>query len=192
VETAVDERQTRLARIVRDMSRGSARRQQAAFARFYDEVATNVYSHALAVLRDAQAAEEVAQEALLVCWKRRASYDSSRGSVVAWTMTIARSRTLDRLREISRRQAAERASREQAMHDVQTWHEDESALSPDVKDMLVKLPERERRIVYMAYFAQLTHHEISQQLEIPEGTVKSALYGALRMLRRQMEDPDGA
>lgn len=183
-------RQAKLCKLVLAMSTGSDRRRQAAFSRFYDEVSSLVYSHAISCLRDAQAAEEVTQDALTACWRRAASYDPARASVLTWTMMIARSRTLDRLREQMRRRSAEKAHMEQTTMADLAFEDEDVALSDDIRQMLVKLPERERRIVYMAYFAQLTHQEIALQMQMPEGTVKSVLYAALRSLRREMEVDD--
>lgn len=184
-------RSRHLQELIQRVQVGSDR--QRAFAEFYDEVIDLVYSHALHVLKDAQAAEDVSQDALLTCWRSCSSYDPQRGSVLAWTMTIARSRTLDRLRTLARERKREEASLQQAQGD---WEHGESAdfdmegssmeLSADIKAHLLKLPERERRILYMAYFAQLTHHEIAERMSLPEGTVKTVLYGALRKLRRDM------
>ncbi len=173
---------------------GRPSERQKAFAQIYDQLADMVYSHALAVLRIPEAAEDTMQEAMLAVWDRCAKWDPSRGSVTTWVMLIARSRTLDKLRQVAR-EARDNQSRLTAAENdsLSGVHIDpDSVLTLDVREMLTKLPEREQRIIYMAYFAHMTHHEIAGELDIAEGTVKSTLYAALRRMRNEMDGNDDA
>jgi RNA polymerase sigma-70 factor, ECF subfamily len=52
---------------------------------------------------------------------------------------------------------------------------------------LANLPEEFRVVVLMFYFEELSYHEISEQLEIPIGTVMSRLSRAKGHLRRRLE-----
>ncbi len=70
----------------------------AAFERLYDEVAGPVYGLAVRILRDSSQAEEIAQEVLIQVWRKAAHFDPSRGGAMAWIMTLAHHRTVDRVR----------------------------------------------------------------------------------------------
>ena len=75
-----------------------ARGDHAAFESVYDQLAAPVYGVARKVLRDPAQSEEVAQEVMLEVWRSASRFDSSRGSAVAWVMTIAHRRAVDRVR----------------------------------------------------------------------------------------------
>jgi DNA-directed RNA polymerase specialized sigma24 family protein len=85
--------------LVRAVAAGS----QDALAALYDRHASAVYSAASRLTADRQVAEEVVQETFLALWNRAGTYDPGTGSLPAWLHTIARNRTVDRLRAIGRR-----------------------------------------------------------------------------------------
>ena len=85
--------------LVRAVAAGS----QDALAALYDRHASAVYAAASRLTADRQVAEEVVQETFLALWNRAATFDPGTGSLPAWLHTIARNRTVDRLRAIGRR-----------------------------------------------------------------------------------------
>src|SRR5262245_24366036 len=80
-----------------------ARGDREAFSRFYDAFAGAVLGLVRRVLRDPGAAEEVLQEVFWQVWREASQYDAGRGSPEAWLLMRARSRAIDRLRSIRRR-----------------------------------------------------------------------------------------
>src|SRR2546428_11933966 len=76
---------------------------QDALATLYDRHAEAVYVAACRLTNDRQVAEEVVQETFLALWNRAELFDPHAGSLAAWLHTIARNRTVDRLRAIGRR-----------------------------------------------------------------------------------------
>jgi len=70
----------------------------AALRALYDEHAPRALGIALRILRSVEEAEDVVQETFLEVWRRSAQFDDGRGTAVAWIVTIARSRAIDRLR----------------------------------------------------------------------------------------------
>src|SRR4029079_5775221 len=82
------------ATLVREIVGGS----QAALAEIYDRHVDAVYATASRLTADRQMAEEVVQETFLALWNRAELFDPRVGSLAAWLHTIARNRTVDRLR----------------------------------------------------------------------------------------------
>ena len=74
-----------------------------ALAALYDRHADAVYATASRLTSDRQVAEEVVQETFLALWNRAESFNPAAGSLQAWLHTIARNRTVDRLRAAGRR-----------------------------------------------------------------------------------------
>lgn len=115
-------------------------------------------------------------------------YDPDRGSVGAFLTTLARSRSLDRLRGQGR-----------AVQLLRTWSEaTRSAPAPActsarqraerVRRALAELPCDDRRVVELAYYRGLSQSEIATELAAPLGTVKSWCRRALRTLKRSLAD----
>src|SRR5919109_2378027 len=87
------------ATLVRAVAAGS----HDALAALYDRHADAVFASASRLTSDRGMAEEVVQETFLALWDRAETFDPSVGSLAAWLHTIARNRTVDRLRAAGRR-----------------------------------------------------------------------------------------
>src|SRR5262245_35690267 len=87
------------AELVRRMAGGDRQ----AFAAFYDGFAPLAYGLIRRILHDASDADEVLQEVFLELWRAAGQYDAARGTPAAWVVTRARSRAIDRLRSLRKR-----------------------------------------------------------------------------------------
>jgi RNA polymerase sigma-70 factor, ECF subfamily len=80
--------------LLRQVARGDT----TAFATVYDLTKTRVYGLVVRVLRDPGYSEETTQEIFLEVWRTALEYDPARGSALAWLMTMAHRRAVDRVR----------------------------------------------------------------------------------------------
>ena len=106
----------RLAPVTMDLDvllRRVARRDADAFAAFYDATRSRVFGLVTRVLRDRGYSEETTQEVYLQVWRSAETYDPTAGSALAWLMTLAHRRAVDRVR--SEQAAGKRESRYGAM-----------------------------------------------------------------------------
>lgn len=156
---------------VERMAKGDAR----AFDALYDRHAGAVFPLLLRIVSSRADAEEVLQETWLQAWRSAASYDPSRGSVLAWLLNMARSRALDRYRAVaSRRRAETRAEAEPlATPTDPARHSIGAERSRRVRDALSRLKPRQREVLEIAYFEGLSQTEIAARLAVPVGTVKT-------------------
>jgi RNA polymerase sigma-70 factor (ECF subfamily) len=191
--------------LVRAMAAGS----QDALATLYDRHAEAVYVAACRLTSDRQVAEEVVQETFLALWNRAELFDPQVGSLAAWLHTIARNRTVDRLRAIGRRPrlvavssirqddeadstALERiAAAGRVVGGADMGPGPEGALDAlevrlTIRDALDGMPEIERTVILLAYRENLTQAEIAQRLGWPLGTVKTRTRRALLRLREAL------
>jgi RNA polymerase sigma-70 factor, ECF subfamily len=163
-----------------------ARGDQGAFERVYDEVSGPVYGLALRIVRDPAQSEEVAQEVLVEVWRTASRYEPGRGSAMAWVMTLAHRRAVDRVR--SAQASAEREERvgraaagtayDEVAENVQIRLEREQ-----VRRCLSTLTETQRESVTLAYYAGYTYREVAQLLKVPLGTIKTRMRDGLIRLR---------
>jgi RNA polymerase sigma-70 factor (ECF subfamily) len=158
-----------------------------AFSRFYDLLAPTAFGLIRRVLRDPEAAAEVLQEVFWQVWREAPQYDAGRGSPEAWLVMRAKTRAIDRLRSMRRRdrtfvapvdESVARSSEEPA--------ENPAVVAEDrtlVRTALAQLPEPQRRVIELAFFDGLTQSEIAARLGEPLGTVKTRARLGLERLR---------
>ncbi|WP_457205645.1 ECF RNA polymerase sigma factor SigK [Nocardioides sp. P5_C9_2] len=157
-----------------------------AFAELYDAVAPRVHGFVLRVLRDPHQAEEVTQEVLLEVWRSGSRYDPARGSALAWTMTVAHRRAVDRVRSSEagrRRETAwdDRSTEREADDTFAVAHAHERARV--VREALASLTPVQREAIELAYYGSRTHTEVSQLMSAPLGTTKTRIRDGLTRLR---------
>ncbi|MEV1010806.1 sigma-70 family RNA polymerase sigma factor [Streptomyces sp. NPDC049881] len=163
-----------------------ARGDQDAFATVYDRVAGPVLGLVRSVLRDPAQSEEVTQEVLIDVWRCAAQYRPERGSAMAWIMTLAHRRAVDRVRSAQaasdREQRAALLERTPAFDEV-TEQVEARLEREQVKRCMGGLTERQRQSVTLAYYRGLTHREVADLLKLPLGTVKTRMRDGLIRLR---------
>lgn len=157
-----------------------------AFSQFYDRYSPIVYSLALRMLRVQSDAEDLLQEVFLQVWRQATAYSAERGSPEAWLINIARSRAIDRLRAIRRRERSfvltdDPAAAESPDNVETSAGESESKLA--MNSALANLPETQRRVLELAYFDGLSQTEIAARLAEPLGTVKTRMRSGIQRLR---------
>jgi RNA polymerase sigma-70 factor, ECF subfamily len=158
-----------------------------AFSRFYDLLAPTAYGLIRRVLRDPEAAAEVLQEVFWQVWREAPQYDPARGSPEAWLVMRAKTRAIDRLRSIRRRDRTFVAPVDESV----ARSSDEPAENPAVvaedrslvQTALAQLPEPQRRVIELAFYDGLTQSEIAIRLGEPLGTVKTRARLGLERLR---------
>jgi RNA polymerase sigma-70 factor (ECF subfamily) len=171
-----------------------ARGDVSAFEALYDKYSSTLYALLLRILASPEDAQEVLQEAFVKAWTNAKTFDPVRGSEVAWLISIARSRGIDRLR--SRRIRADRendAGREISIHSsfvVPTTGADSAVQSQErsaVRSALTELPDAQRVALELAYFEGLSQSEIAARLNEPLGTVKTRMQLGMKKLRDRLQ-----
>jgi RNA polymerase sigma factor (sigma-70 family) len=151
-----------------------------------------VFGLALTVTRDPSLAEDVAQEAFVRAWRAAMTYDSRRGSVVTWLLTITRNAAIDAVR--SRRSTpTDQEQLDQLIHDAMTAPDPaDAALRGLERDLAVRrlkaIPRDQARAVTLAVIGGCTAAEVSQHEGIPLGTAKTRIRSGLRRLRAAMQE----
>ncbi len=159
-----------------------------AFASLFAHFAPRLKAFLMRSGADAGAAEDFAQEAMLIVWRKAALYDRQRAAPSSWIFTIARNLRIDTIRR-------DRL----ALREIDPSEVPDSPIQPDValgesdeacrvRAALAELPEEQRKVLLLSYFGDLAHGEISRRLNLPLGTVKSRLRLAVARLREMLGD----
>jgi RNA polymerase sigma-70 factor (ECF subfamily) len=198
------------AALVSEVAAGS----QDALAALYDRYGDAVFAAAIRLTSDRQVAEEVVQETFLALWNRAELFNPETGSLAAWLHTIARNRTVDRLRAAGRRpnlvplssasgsEEHDTAALERLVASGRVLGGADLGLGPEgelataelrsiIGVALADLPEQERTAIVLAYSAELSQSEIAERLGWPLGTVKTRTRRALLRMREALADELG-
>ncbi len=159
----------------------------AALEEAYDRHARLVYSLALRALAAHHDAEDVTQQVFVRAWRGRAGLDPGRGSLGGWLVGITRRQIAERFAARARdRDLVDRAGRV-AQQGVLGDAPADVVDAVVVADEIERLPTPQKAVVRLAFFADLTHQQISEATGLPLGTVKSHLRRGLERLRRRWE-----
>jgi RNA polymerase sigma-70 factor (ECF subfamily) len=181
-------------RLVRRAQRGD----QEAFAELVTHHQRYVYNLAYRLLRDADEAEDLAQEAFLRAWKGLGGF-RGRAKFTTWLYRIVTNLCYNRLAGLRRQ-----------LLDV-GLDEDEDYLSPlalssdgdppaaieaverraFLHRQIAALPSKYRLVITLFYLQEFSYQEIAQVLDLPLGTVKTHLFRARERLKRQLQAGEG-
>ena len=169
-----------------DLMAAVARGDQTAFEQLYQRLAAPVYGLIRRVLRDPAQSEEVAQEVLVEVWRTATRYDHARGSALAWVMTMAHRRAVDRVR--AEQSAATREERVARNEHTTAYDEVAEAVETRLEQQAVRrclgaLTDVQRESVTFAYYGGYTYREAAELLNVPLGTVKTRMRDGLIRLR---------
>lgn len=159
-----------------------------AFSEFYDAYADLVLRVSLNMMRDPLEAEDVCHDVFLEVYQKPDSYDPGRGSVEAWLAVKTRSRCLDRLRK---KRPLSIANLERVISkQEQSPSAEELVMKRSEQEIIGKamrdLPHEQSDVLQRAYYHERTHRELSAELQLPLGTIKSRIRYGLHNLKKQL------
>lgn len=159
---------------------------RSAFDQLYRRYARPIFALALRRLGDRGRAEDAVQEAFASVWRSAGTYRAKRGAGAHWLYAVARNAIVDRGRargesptEPVDEVSAEPGPPERAESDWRAWR---------IHRALAELPERERAVLELAYWSDLSQSEIADRLGVPLGTVKTRTRSALARLADLLEE----
>jgi RNA polymerase sigma-70 factor (ECF subfamily) len=183
-----DDRNREQVRLVAAMARGD----KAAMAALYDQLSVPLYSLAYRMLSDASEAQDLTQDIFLQLWRTAASYESGRGSVFSWAVTLTRNRAIDRLRMRKRRSEILSAAAPELQPAAPGGDTDSagslwlSEKTAAVRTALDELAPDQKQAIELAFFGGLTQQEIAARLGEPLGTIKARIRRGLLKLKDRL------
>ncbi|MGC1427113.1 MAG: sigma-70 family RNA polymerase sigma factor [Albidovulum sp.] len=162
-------------------------RDRAAFAALFDCFAPRLKGFVIRSGASAHQAEEIVQDVMLTIWRKAATFDPHRAQVSAWIYQIARNRQIDIARKENRLMPEELREAPETEPDAGQILGLEQEVR-QLKQALANLKPEQREIIEKAYLGELTHQEISAQIGLPLGTIKSRIRLGLERLRHELKD----
>lgn len=184
--TAFDPQQTQL----REWLAAVAGKNPDAFRQLYEATSPKLFGYALRILGKGEWAEEVLQESFVSIWNNAATYQSALAAPMTWMTTIVRNKAFDALRRVD-----DAVEIDSDAFDPEVIEALESTaptpfaalqISDDAKSLahcMKRLEGLHRQAVALAFFHDLSHSEVAEQMKMPIGTVKTWIRRSLERLR---------
>jgi len=164
---------------------------QSALAVLYDRYSRLVYTIAFRVLNSGPEAEDLTQEVFLNLLQKQ-TYNPARSSLGRFLSTVTRNRAIDRVRARSNRQRIlQGMTSPEASVEAFSLPEEQASQgerSQRVREALKTLPEKQRDLLWLAYYHGFSQSEIAAHTNIPLGTVKSRIRQGLLQLKETLKD----
>ena len=148
----------------------------------YDQYAPSLYGVVVRIVQSEEIAQDVLQDAFVKIWKKGTTYNATKGTLFTWLLNITRNTAIDKLRSAGFR----KRGKNQSIDDLVNNQVSNRGTNPEeigVKELLTNLDDKYGEIIDMIYFRGFTQKEVSEELDIPLGTVKTRLRIGLRELR---------
>lgn len=159
-------------------------RDRAAFKTLFDHFAPRLKAYLMRLGAGSAVADDLAQEAMLIVWRKAALFDPARASASTWMFTIARNLRVDALRRERRPEIDPDDPALVPDDDIAPDDALARAQSDDrLRIALETLSREQSEVVRLSFFADKPHAEIAKELGLPLGTVKSRLRLAMDRLR---------
>ncbi len=175
-----------LSRLIELVSTGD----RSAFGRLYELTVKRVHGLARRVLIDPDLAEDATQETYLQVWQNAAKFNPDTGSALAWLMTIAHRRAVDKVRSAQSatgREARYGAASQEIEHDDVADAVGSRLEAEAVNDCLGTLTDMQQESVRLAYYGGLTYREVAGKLGAAVPTIKSRIRDGLIRLKNCLE-----
>ena len=163
-------------------------RDQQAFSYLYDNYAAALNGIIYRMVEERELAEDILQEAFIKIWNNFSSYDTGKGRLFTWMLNLTPNLTIDTLRSKGEKKQGKISGDENSVSN----YTDDSKIAEKfdamgLRKQLVNLKPEQRAIIDLAYFNGYTQDEISKEMGIPLGTVKTRMRTAILELRKMLQ-----
>ncbi|MCH7413756.1 sigma-70 family RNA polymerase sigma factor [Belliella sp. R4-6] len=154
----------------------------------YDKYSRALFAVISRIIIDKNIAEEVFHDAFIKITRKIDGYDESKGRLYTWMANICRNSAIDKTRS----KEFSKSSKTNTIDDFVYGIESASGTLElvdgiGVKELLTALNEEQRFVIECIYFKGYTHSEVSEEYDIPLGTVKSRIRAAVNVLKKNLE-----
>ena len=163
-------------------------RNESGFNYLYDNYSAALYGVILRIVIFKDDADEVLQDVFVKIWNSTTQYDASKGTLYTWMLNIARNTAIDKLKS----KTFQNNLKNQSIPDFVNNNMSLSVNQPDhfheIQNIVNKMKDDYKSIINKSYFEGFTQQEISDNMNIPLGTVKTRTRAAFAELRHLLKE----
>lgn len=161
--------------------------ERSAFSYLYDNYSGALFGLIFKMVNDKELAEDILQEAFVKIWNNFSNYDSAKGRLFTWMINLTRNLTIDTLRSKGYKKQSKIYTDENSVNNLGDATHADKFDAMGIRKQLTLLKSDQKQIIDLAYFGGFTQDEISKQLGIPLGTVKTRMRAAILELRKLLQ-----
>lgn len=180
---------------LRTLLSAAAKRDATAFRSLYRATAPRLFGFVLRILRKRELAEEALQEAFVAIWASAGSYEAQLAAPLTWMTAIVRNKALDILRRSGNEAEIDADPFDgeivDALRDPAATPVEALQMSSEAKALarcMDRLEALHRQAIGLAFYHELSHAEVAQQMALPLGTVKTWIRRGLERLRHCLSE----
>ncbi|MEE0881571.1 MAG: sigma-70 family RNA polymerase sigma factor [Turicibacter sp.] len=156
--------------------------------RLIEQYGQEVYKIAYFYMKETQLAEDVFQEVFYKVIKNYHKFNHQ-SSEKTWLIRI----TINTCKDMLRTSWIKRVTTFGVLQDSENEYEkpydiEKKETNKELYELIQRLPQKYKEILLLFYYKDLTYEEISEILQIPEGTVRSRLSRAREKLKKMMNE----
>ena len=161
---------------------------QQAFSYLYDNYSGAIFGLIFKMVNDKELAEDILQETFVKIWNNFLQYDSQKGRLFTWMLNLSRNLTIDTMRSKGYKKQKQIREDDNSVNNISENSNASARFDAlGVRKQLLQLKGDQRKIIDLSYFGGFTQEEISAQLGIPLGTVKTRMRAAILELRKILQ-----
>ena len=164
------------------------KKDTAAFENLYNMYSENICGVINTIVQNTDVAEEICQDVFMKVWNNSESYNVSKGRFFTWILNIARNAAIDEIRSKSYKNSKKNLSADYFVGILESKADNESHKEDTIglKKVLLNLKEKCVEIIELLYFKGFTQKEVSKELDIPLGTVKTRNRSCISQIRNNL------
>ncbi len=150
----------------------------------YDNYSGALYGVIFRIVQSEEVAADVLQATFVKIWSKIAQYDREKSTIFTWMLNIARNSAIDQYRKTKRESESPIQRFDNSVSNVESDSLDIKTNSIGLTEVIAKLNPDYQLVLEYLYFKGYTQQELSEELNIPLGTVKTRARSALIELRK--------
>lgn len=158
------------------------------FNYLYDHYSGALYGVIFRIVQYQEETNEVLQDSFVKIWNSISTFDQNKGSLYTWMLNIARNSAIDRLKSKSFQNDLQNQSIPEFVNENVALSTEQKHEFYEMQNAVNTLREDYRNVINRAYFGGFTQEEISEELGIPLGTVKTRTRAALLELKNILKE----
>ena len=152
--------------------------------KLYDTYGGALYGIVLRIVKEEEAAQEILQDTFTKAWQKGHTFNPKLGRLYTWLLRIARNASINYINSKSFRMGQKIHGAENLVHISDHSRDASQAELFDLKGNVLKLESKYQEVIQKIYFEGYTHRDLSDELGLPLGTIKSRIKIALRELKK--------
>ena len=162
---------------------------RASFDALYRQMHGLLFTVAMGVLNNREAAQDVVQDVFVLVWDRAAAFDGAKGKASTWLVALTRNKSIDRLRSVNRRARLNSEFEEEGKTDARFDDRDslQDAIAAEraaiIRAAIAKLNADQQAAIQLAFFDDMPYPTVAKKLALPVGTVKARIRRGMKKLQ---------